>query len=263
MKVDTGTNDLILIGGGVGPMAGVMLHRKVIENTQSGGTDQGHLEVLHLSRSPIIGDRTEFLLGKDVPDPVAGMLRVFRMTGAALVVESRAAVAGVPCNTFHAPPILERFERALQAEGLPIRLVHMLRETAGMIGNLTPRVSRVGVLSTTGTRATGVYRAILREHGLEVLEIHEEHQDTLHEAIYHREWGLKALSGPDPRSVERVTRFARMLVDRGAEVLVLGCTELPFALAEGSFGGVPVVDPTTALARALIREAAPTKVLPV
>ncbi|MFO7782800.1 MAG: aspartate/glutamate racemase family protein, partial [Spirochaetia bacterium] len=191
--------------------------------------------------------------GRQVPDPVAGMLRVFRMAGAALAVESRAAVAGIPCNTFHAPPILDRFEGALQAEGLPIRVVHMLRETAEMIGNLTSRTTRVGVLSTTGTRRTGVYASTLAEHGLELLEIPEEHQDALHEAIYHREWGLKALSGPDPRSVERVTRFARMLVDRGAEVLVLGCTELPFALAEGSFGGVPVVDPVTALARALVR----------
>lgn len=261
--MDTAMNDIILIGGGVGPMAGVALHRKVIENTKSDGTDQGHLEVLHLSRSPIVGDRTEFLLGRDVPDPVAGMLRVFRMAAAALAVESRAAVAGIPCNTFHVPPILERFESGLQAEGIPVRLVHMLRETAGMIGNLTPRATRVGVLSTTGTRGTGVYSSTLAEHGIKVLEIPEEHQDALHEAIYHRQWGLKALSGPDPRSVERVTRFARMLVDRGAEVLVLGCTELPFALTEGAFDGVPVVDPLTALARALVREAAPTKLLAV
>lgn len=250
---------MILIGGGVGPMAGVMLHRKVIENTISDGTDQGHLDVIHLSCSRIIGDRTDFLLGEDVPDPVAGMLRVFRMAGAALSVESRTAVAGVPCNTFHAPPILERFERALRSEGLPIRMLHMLRETAGMIGELEPAARRIGVLATTGTRATGVYATILAEHGLEVLEIPEEHQDALHEAIYHREWGLKALSRADPRAEERVTRFARMLVDRGAEVLVPGCTELPFALPEGSFGGVPVVDPMTALARALIRESAPSR----
>ena len=39
------------IGGGVGPSAGVGLHQKIIDNTQSGGTDQGHFSVIHISRS--------------------------------------------------------------------------------------------------------------------------------------------------------------------------------------------------------------------
>ncbi|MFP4068172.1 MAG: aspartate/glutamate racemase family protein [Spirochaetaceae bacterium] len=257
------TKDLVLIGGGVGPMAGVALHRKVIENTDNEGTDQGHLEVLHLSRSPIIGDRTEFLLGRDVQDPVTGMLRVFRMAAAALSSESRGGVGGVPCNTFHAPPIYERFEGAFEAEGLPIRLLHMLRETAQMIATVRPGARRVGVLSTTGTRSAGVYRTLFAEEGLDVTEIPEEHQGELHEAIYHREWGLKALSAADPRAAERVTRFADMLIDDGAEVLILGCTELPFALDEGSRRGVPVIDPMTALARALVREVAPRKLKPL
>ena len=45
---------IIVIGGGVGPMAGVALHGKIIENTLTDGTDQSHLEVFHFSRSPSI-----------------------------------------------------------------------------------------------------------------------------------------------------------------------------------------------------------------
>jgi hypothetical protein len=53
---------LICIGGGVGPMAGVELQRRIIQNTDSGGTDQGHIEVHHFSRAHDIADRTRFLL---------------------------------------------------------------------------------------------------------------------------------------------------------------------------------------------------------
>ncbi len=253
--------DTVLIGGGVGPMAGVVLHRKVIENTATNGTDQDHLEVMHLSRSPIIADRTEFLSGEPVADPVEGMLRVFRMAEAALRTEERRAVAGVPCNTFHAASLFSRFRAALEKEGMSIRVLHMLAETAAFIRATEPRAHRVGVLSTTGTRSSGVYEEIFADYGLEVAHIPLKRQAELHEAIYHREWGLKALSVADERAATRVREFASLLVSQGADAVVLGCTELPLALAEGRYEGVPVVDPMTALARALVREAAPEKLI--
>ena len=48
---------IIVIAGGVGPMAGVELHKKIIESTLTDGTDQTHIEVYHLSRSHDIQDR--------------------------------------------------------------------------------------------------------------------------------------------------------------------------------------------------------------
>ena len=52
---------VIIIGGGVGPMAGVALHEKIIEHTLTDGTDQSHLAVHHYSCSSVISDRTAFL----------------------------------------------------------------------------------------------------------------------------------------------------------------------------------------------------------
>lgn len=243
-------------------MAGVELHRKIIEHTATNGTDQDHLEVLHLSRSPIIGDRTDFLSGGNTADPVEGMLKVFRMAAAALREEGRRAVAGIPCNTFHAPPIFEPFSTGLQAEGLPMELLHMLVETAGVIKSTLPHADTIGLLSTTGTRKSGVYQEILRGYGIHIISIPEAEQPELHEAIYHRSWGLKAVSPPDKRAVEKVQSFCRRLADEGAEAVILGCTELPLAVPEGRYNGIPYIDPMTALARALIRETAPEKLKP-
>ncbi|TVR68370.1 MAG: aspartate/glutamate racemase family protein [Spirochaetaceae bacterium] len=253
---------LILIGGGVGPMAGVELHRRIIENTRTNGTDQDHLEVLHLSRSHLVGDRTDFLAGIDVPDPAAGMARVFRMAAGVLQSEDRRALAGVPCNTFHAPRIFNPFVEEIGKLGLPLRVVNMIDETKECVFREFPRSRRVGLLSTTGTRATGVYRDALLESEMELVQIPESEQPFLHEAIYNLTWGLKAVSPPDARALERVERYAVMLAESGAEVIILGCTELPLALAAPDFRGIPLLDPLTVLARALVRATAPEKLLP-
>jgi aspartate racemase len=45
----------------------------------------------------------------------------------------------------------------------------------------------------------------------------------------------------------------------GAEAVVLGCTELPLAVPEAELDGLPIVDPTRILARALIRAVTPAR----
>ncbi len=276
---------MIVIGGGVGPMAGVLLHQKIIENTHTNGTDQDHLEVLHLSRSPLVGDRTDYLQGKDVPDPARGMFQVMRMAAGAIAAEGAhlpnggqpdgnsagagagartiaSAVAGIPCNTFHAPRIFRTFLRLVEEAKLPIRIVNMVDETITAVADLVSAGGNVGLMSTTGTRQAGIYKDALERRGFTVLEVPEEEQPLLHESIYNREWGLKAVSPPDRRAVERVTGYTRTLIDRGAEVIILGCTELPLAIPDATVGGVPAVDPMKVLARALIREEAPEKLAP-
>ena len=48
---------------------------------------------------------------------------------------------------------------------------------------------------------------------------------------------------------------------RGAEAVILGCTELPLAVSHAK--DVPLIDPALALARALIRETSPQKLAPL
>ena len=55
---------------------------------------------------------------------------------------------------------------------------------------------------------------------------------------------------------------ARLLECRGAQAVVLGCTELPFAFPGKTIGRMVAVDPSLAFARALIREAYPERLKP-
>jgi len=276
---DDGT--VIVIGGGVGPMAGVALHAKIIENTLTDGTDQSHLSVHHYSCSALIPDRTDYLLGLATSggvrdsflpaDPAQGMAGVF--AAASLALQGRPAVGGIPCNTFHAPAIFDRFTAMLEASGSGIKMVNMLVETMGLLDTRLgtrrePDARRmtgpvIGVLSTTGTRRAGVYDALLAASGYRALYVPEADQALLHAAIYDPVWGIKATAAPSARAVDTVASLASGLVASGAAAVVLACTELPLALGGSGYRGVPLVDPVLALARALVREAAPEKLKPL
>ncbi|SVD34853.1 uncharacterized protein METZ01_LOCUS387707, partial [marine metagenome] len=47
-----------------------------------------------------------------------------------------------------------------------------------------------------------------------------------------------------------------------AEAIILGCTEIPLGIPERKIGDTFIIDPGLILARALIREASPEKLLP-
>jgi len=250
---------IIVIGGGVGPMAGVALHAKIVENTLTDGRDQTHLNVLHFSRSPDVPDRTGYLLGEEKTNPAEGMARTFAAAWASLRELGQEGVGGIPCNTFHAPEIFRPFLGILAETGVGIPVVHMLEETVRLLDEIRPEARRIGVLSTTGTRKTGVYRRLLEHGGREVLEVPESRQKDVQEAIYDRGWGIKAVSPVTPRARQLMLDLAGILAAAGAETVILGCTEIPLALPEKTLNGIPLLDPVTALARALIREASPRK----
>ncbi|OHD25529.1 MAG: hypothetical protein A2Y38_26655 [Spirochaetes bacterium GWB1_59_5] len=278
-----GNGSVIVIGGGVGPMAGVALHARIIENTLTDGTDQSHLCVHHYSCSELVPDRTAYLLSLASPtggtsggarefssasDPALGMARVFELAERAL--DGRPAVGGVPCNTFHAPAIFDRFLARLEQNKTRVRIVDMLLETMELIGfRLGYETGRpgkgevIGLLSTTGTRRSGVYNDLLAKSGYRILYVSESDQSSLHAAIYDPSWGIKATASPSAQAIDTVAALSTRLVDSGAAAVILACTELPLALAGTVFRGVPLVDPMIALARALIREAAPEKLKPL
>eukprot|EP00940_MAST-03C_sp_MAST-3C-sp2_P002456 g2456.t1 len=243
----------IVIGGGVGPAAGVQLHQKIIEWTDATG-DPTHLDVLHASCSRRIPDRTAFLLGKDVANPGSSMAAVLSQISPN---ESSDIVVGVPCNTFHSHKVWTAFEDQMRLMWPEARLVHMVRETA-MYLKKNFGDGRVGLMSTTGTRATNVYPDLLED--VDLVQVDNTTQDKLQDTIYSQEYGLKSVYPASARARENFESFADELVDAGASALILGCTEIPFAFPGMSkYRGVPLVDPVEILARALVFSADSTK----
>ncbi len=248
---------MIGIVGGVGPLAGVDILKKIIEETNA-RKDQDHLPVLLSSQSHRIPDRTDYLLGKEPINPGLAISEI------ALELEKAGAtVIGIPCNTAHSPRIFEVVQEELARNNSKIQLLHMVAETAKFIQEKFPG-STVGVLSTIGTRNTGLYKQVIEGYNLKCIEPNDVLQNKVHAAIYDEAYGIKAFSSPvTNRAHDQLVAAIHELKAQGAQVIILGCTELPLALREKSYYGLPVIDPNRILARALIQAVNPSKLNPV
>ncbi|MDR3221448.1 MAG: aspartate/glutamate racemase family protein [Candidatus Accumulibacter sp.] len=225
------------IAGGVGPAATVDFLGKIVSNTPA-RRDQEHLKVV-VEQNPQIPDRTAHLLHGDTDPTIALYATCKRLEAAG------ADIAAIPCNTAHA------FVARIQPF-LSIPIVNMLRETAECIRREHGGCSKVGLLATSGTIASRVYHDAIVPAGFEVLVPDAENQARVMNAIYGPK-GVKA-GFTAGECAEDLLRALTSLVERGAEVIVLGCTELPLLLAQNEafpVAGktVAVLDPSDILAR--------------
>jgi aspartate racemase len=248
---------MIGIVGGLGPYAGLDLMKKVFDNTIA-RSDQDHLDVVILSLPGSIADRTEYLEGKVEKNPglaIAGVLKRLEDAG--------ATHAGIPCNTAHAPGIINAVRQELEALGSSITLVNMIDETIRFLTERMPDIERVGVLSTTGEYRAGLYENALELAGKKAIKPGLQMQEELiHPAIYDPGFGIKTFSSPiHSQARENLIKGFTFLRDGGAELVILGCTEIPLAFPEAMIMGMKVMDPTWVLARALIRSVLPEKLI--
>ncbi|ARA93221.1 aspartate racemase [Rhodothermaceae bacterium RA] len=245
---------LIGVIGGMGPYAGLHLTRKIFEHTRA-QTDQEHLPVALLSL-PNLPDRTAYLLGQDPVNPAVALADV-----AARLDDLGAAVAGMACNTAHAPAIFDVIVETLHRTGRSIRLLHMIEETARHTRALLGAGARVGVLATLGTYRFRLYQEALQAAGLVPVVPDEPLQEPLvHRSIYDPQYGIKARSHPvSPMARQGLLSAITHLKQHGARAIILGCTELPLAFPEPEVQGLPLIDPSDVLARALIRATCPDR----
>ncbi len=246
---------VIGILSGMGPYAGLDLAAKIHACTEA-RTDQEHVPVALVSYPGWVPDRITFLADPEQPSPVPALADIARRLSRA-----GATVLGMPCNTAHAPAILGAVQKALRQSNTPVRFVHMIEETARHVREALPEARRVGVLATPAVCRLGLYRKALAGAGLEALHPTGAVQRAyVTPAIFNPDYGIKAQSEPvTPRARRQLVQAARHLRERGAEAVILGCTEFPLALPEAEIEGLRLIDPTAALARALIRETYPGK----
>lgn len=100
------------------------MQRKILEETIATG-DPDHLPVIAVSWPQRIPDRTEYLLGHITDNPARAIVAQLR-----LLADAGATVAGIPCNTAHAPAIFDVIREGVGAFERPLRLLHMIDETA-------------------------------------------------------------------------------------------------------------------------------------
>lgn len=236
------------IVGGVGPSAGTDLAEKVFSHTKA-EKDQDHINLYLVSCPSIVPDRTAYLLsGGDNPAP--GIQKCIETLAAC-----GATAVGISCNTAHSPKILSQVR-------LPggIRFINMIENTCRYIQEKYPS-SKIGILATLGTNRTGIYDEYFSNYpDLELVKLEPEDQKVVHDAIYNKEYGIKAVSPVSDKASDTIRDAVLKLKEKGCRAVILGCTELPLVFpSEKSFSGISLIDPTDVLATELVKSVAPEK----
>ena len=225
------TEQRLGILGGMGPQATQDFYQRILDRTDA-SCDQEHLPTLIWSDTSM-PDRTAAILGGDAEGCYRRLLE-----GARLLERGGCTVLAIPCNTSH------YFADRLQGE-ISIPLIHMPRETVGVLAAAGQK--KVGILATDGTVQTGIYQRTFAGTGIGLLTPEPEGQAAIMAMIYQ---GVKA--GDLHYDVAAARRAMEALLERGAQTLILGCTELPLA-AQLYRLDYPFTDPTLELARGAIR----------
>ncbi|MCS7198450.1 MAG: amino acid racemase [Candidatus Bipolaricaulota bacterium] len=220
---------VIGILGGMGPAATVELFRRIVALTPA-QRDQDHIPIV-IDNNPKIPDRGLFILHGG-PDPRPALCRSARR-----LERLGASFIAMPCNTAHV--FLPYLKKAVR-----IPFLDMIAETGQVIAEST-----VGLLATETTIRTGLYHAVCFARGIGVLVPFAHDQARVMEIIYAIKGGSFAVE------MKRDLRaIAARLRKRGAQALIVGCTELSLIIGHGDFDG-PIYDALDILARAAVREA--------
>ncbi|MCM3725034.1 amino acid racemase [Neobacillus cucumis] len=216
--------------GGMGPLATVDLINKIIFYTPA-KKDQDHIHIIVDNYSQI-PDRTTAILGKGT-DPAP-----FIIQSAQRLENAGADFLVIACNTAH-------FYFNLIENSVSIPVLNMPLETARFLHE--KNFSRVGLLATDGTINTKLYQHSCQVYDINVIEPDLQVQKEVMEGIY-------AIKGSDlEKGLLYLSRVANTLINRGAEAIIAGCTEIPLVLKSSQ--DICVIDPTEILAKTVIKTA--------
>ncbi len=230
---DSAQSPLVGILGGMGPAATADFYSKLIAATPA-SSDQEHLRVM-IWADPTVPDRSRAIVGggeDPTPKPAEGV-RKLQEAGAAFYVSA--------CNGSHA--FLPRVRQEVELECLS-----MIEVTAEHISALN--VPTAGVLASDATITAELYQQSLRARDVEPVVPSADDQRIVMEMIY----AVKA-GGPGEQLRSELRRVVERLIERGAEVIVAGCTEVPLVLTSQELAR-PLIDPATVLVDRVISEVA-------
>lgn len=222
--------------GGMGSAAGLYFAQQLIALNTTAKQDVDHVPFI-LYSDPHIPNRVEAFLNRSTnPAPsVVSSLDKLATLGADFGV--------VICNTAHI-----YFDEISDQVKMP--LVNMVENAAAYIDATFPHAS-VGLLATTATVKSGLYDRYFKEMGRTLAIPDEDDQALLMDAIFDTGFGIKATGNlPSMRAIEALLEVAdRLRIRSGATHLLLGCTELSFAIQGQRWAGFQIIDPVKVLAQ--------------
>ncbi len=154
------------------------------------------------------------------------------MVKAAQNLEKGGAMCILICaNTMHLT--IDAVRRSIK-----IPVLHIAEATSLRIKE--KELHKVALLGTKYTMEKTFYTDVLSDFGIETIIPSEKDRAIIHAVIYEE----LAFGEVNPKSKKEYLRIIKELISRGAEGVILGCTEIPMLISQVDVS-VPVFDTTT------------------
>ncbi len=213
-------------------MATIYFEELIIKMTDA-ASDQEHIPMLVYNHAQI-PDRTAYILDDSQPNPLPVM-----ETDAQMLERCGCDYIVIPCNTAH------YFYDEIQAS-VSIPIINILDETVKHCQAAIPGLHSIGILATEGTIQSKAYQNIIEAYGLDCVLPTDAELASLMTIIYDQ---VKAGKQVDIYEFQRIIHEMKR---RGADAVVLGCTELSIIKKDFNIDRYDVVDSMECLARASI-----------
>lgn len=214
--------------GGMGPDASAQLYKIMIELARTkynARENQDYPDIL-LHSVPV----PDFITNKEnVTEALKMLQKSVQQLG------PLCEVLGIACNTAHL------LLRELQSQ-TNTPFVSMIESTAEKV--VMEGYEKIGLLATPTTFKSKLYQQALEKHPVKVITPTDDQTNKLGDIVQ------AILAGDFEKSPKRLSAIADKLVDQGAEVVILGCTELPLVFPREY--RIPVVSSLDVLADTLL-----------
>jgi len=225
---------MIGVIGGMGPLATADFLNKVIEEAHA-TVDQEHVPLL-ISCDPRIPPRPVAIVA-DGESPLPRLLEIRDR-----LLKAGATALVMPCNTAH------YWYGELTAD-CPVPFLSIVEASCCEALRLAGAGAAVGVVGTRATLAARLFDRRLESHGLNAVMPTE---DELELALLPAIAAVKA--GELQQAASLAFQSLEAMAKRGADHILLACTELPIALAAAAdrHPSAVCIDTTRVLARATV-----------
>ncbi len=193
--------------GGMGPEATVDLMQRIIRLTPA-LDDIDHIRCV-VDNNPKVPSRIKAIVegtGIDPAPAIIDMARRLEAWGADFLV--------MPCNTAH------HYYNQVN-NGVDVPVLHLVKLVVNHICGTCPEVRNIGILASPAVIMTNLYQEICEDYGLGVIYPESGDQDDLFNIIREVKAGKT-----DGELRDDFQQICDRLVEQGAELVVVACTEL-------------------------------------
>lgn len=205
------SNKTIGILGGMGPEASSNLYARMIKYTQQayGAEQDTDYPPMFIYNLPLYGfDETGIVDEKQVTDQLIDGVKKLESAGSELII--------IACNTVH------YFYNEMQS-AIDVPIFNIIEETRKQVEQNAHK--KVGLFASKSTCKLNLYQNSFSEFGIDVISPDQKQQQRLNRVIKHVMGGKQ---GVVDRSV--LIEIAKDYQSRGADAVVMGCTEIPLAI---------------------------------